>query len=292
MSSCKVTSLKTISTVYISKLKGIYENLAIEEWLFRNHNLETEGDLLLLWTNNPAVVIGRHQNPFLEANVPFLEKEKINLARRHSGGGTVFHGFGNLNISLLTSHKDHCRPRNLNWIADTLNSALNTKVIATKRDDLIFSDERKISGTAARIARNRAYHHLTLLISEDLELLRQSLKSPWKDMIETNATRSVPAKHVGQLSQEVPGITIEEVQMLLIESFVKKFQKSKCLMIEDFDEASFPGINSKLSELVSWEWIIAKTPKFTFKETVKVEQGKITASGNPNFRVGEKFVVS
>ena len=53
-------------------------------------------------------------------------------------------------------------------------------MIATKRDDLIFPDERKISGTAARIARNRAYHHLTLLIAEDLDILRQSLKSPWK----------------------------------------------------------------------------------------------------------------
>lgn len=54
------------------------------------------------------------------------------------------------------------------------------QIIATKRDDLTFPDERKISGTAARIARNRAYHHLTLLIDEDLTVLRKSLQSPIK----------------------------------------------------------------------------------------------------------------
>ena len=50
MSSCKVNTLKTVSTVYTSKLKSVYENLALEEWLFRNHDLQKFGDLLLVWT--------------------------------------------------------------------------------------------------------------------------------------------------------------------------------------------------------------------------------------------------
>jgi lipoyltransferase 1 len=37
--------------------------------------------LLLLWRNDPCVVIGRHQNPWTEANVPFLRKSAISLAR-------------------------------------------------------------------------------------------------------------------------------------------------------------------------------------------------------------------
>lgn len=76
----------------------------------------------------PTVVVGRHQNPFLEGNMSFLKEKAIDLARRHSGGGTVFHGFGNLNISILTSQKDHCRPKNLQWIAKILNETFKTEV--------------------------------------------------------------------------------------------------------------------------------------------------------------------
>uniref|UniRef100_A0AC34QN83 BPL/LPL catalytic domain-containing protein n=1 Tax=Panagrolaimus sp. JU765 TaxID=591449 RepID=A0AC34QN83_9BILA len=291
MLKCQSGNSKKLCTIYWSSLKRIYENLALEEWLFRNHDLESGGDLILFWSNMPTVVVGRHQNPFLEANVPFLKEKRIDLARRHSGGGTVFHGLGNLNVSILTSQKDHCRPRNLQWIATTLNETFRTEVIATKRDDLIFPDERKISGTAARIARNRAYHHLTLLIDEDLTLLRKSLQSPFKDLIETNATKSVPAKHVGQLSQEIPGITVEKVQNLLIESFAKNFYESKRVKVDHLNDRLYPGIAANLSELLSWEWIWAKTPKFVFNKTVRVENGIVVDCESSKFKVGEKFSV-
>ncbi|KIH51913.1 hypothetical protein ANCDUO_17991 [Ancylostoma duodenale] len=60
------------------------------EYLLRHHDLKNDGDAMLLWSNKPAVVIGRHQNPWLEANIPFLREYGIDLARRHSGGGTGF----------------------------------------------------------------------------------------------------------------------------------------------------------------------------------------------------------
>lgn len=39
----------------------------------------------------------------------------------------------------------------------------------------------------------------------------------------TNATRSIPAPAVGYLAQEIPDITVEEVQNVLIESFKKQY---------------------------------------------------------------------
>uniref|UniRef100_A0A914R1Z1 BPL/LPL catalytic domain-containing protein n=1 Tax=Parascaris equorum TaxID=6256 RepID=A0A914R1Z1_PAREQ len=48
------------------------------------------------------------------------------------------------------------------------------QVIPNKRDDLwLQPGERKVSGTAARIANGRAYHHMTLLMGLKFEWTRQ-----------------------------------------------------------------------------------------------------------------------
>lgn len=53
-------------------------------------------------------------------------------------------------------------------------------MIPNKRDDLwLQPGERKVSGTAARIAHGRAYHHMSLLVNVDLSVLKESLKSPF-----------------------------------------------------------------------------------------------------------------
>lgn len=100
-----------LAKIYVSFTTCIFKNLAFEEYLLRHHDLENDGDAMLLWrlvpfllmvipmlsvfySNKPAVVIGRHQNPWLEANIPFLREYGIDLARRHSGGGTVYHDQG------------------------------------------------------------------------------------------------------------------------------------------------------------------------------------------------------
>ncbi|RCN34467.1 WD domain, G-beta repeat protein [Ancylostoma caninum] len=89
-----------LGKIYVSLSTCIFKNLAFEEYLLRHHDLENEGDALLLWSNKPAVVIGRHQNPWLEANIPFLREYGIDLARRHSGGGTVYHDQGGFQADL------------------------------------------------------------------------------------------------------------------------------------------------------------------------------------------------
>lgn len=49
---------------------------------------------LFLWQNEPAVVIGRFQNPWLETDSAQLRNHNVKLARRVSGGGTVYHDQG------------------------------------------------------------------------------------------------------------------------------------------------------------------------------------------------------
>lgn len=72
----------------------IFTNLAFEEHLFTKVFPKSTIPILLLWQNHPTVVIGRFQNPWLETNVKFARDNDINIARRISGGGTVYHDLG------------------------------------------------------------------------------------------------------------------------------------------------------------------------------------------------------
>jgi lipoyltransferase 1 len=42
--------------VFVSKSTNIFENLAIEDWLYKNFDFETQS-LLFMWVNTPWLVI-------------------------------------------------------------------------------------------------------------------------------------------------------------------------------------------------------------------------------------------
>lgn len=49
-------------SVFISQSSDVFTNLALEDWLYKNFDFSRH-HVLLLWANDPCVVIGRHQNP-------------------------------------------------------------------------------------------------------------------------------------------------------------------------------------------------------------------------------------
>uniref|UniRef100_A0A914CZB0 BPL/LPL catalytic domain-containing protein n=1 Tax=Acrobeloides nanus TaxID=290746 RepID=A0A914CZB0_9BILA len=203
----------------------------------------------------------------------------------------------NLNISILTTHKNHNRRFNLDLIADSLNANLGTQIIRNVRDDLLLEPgSRKISGTAARISHGRAYHHFTLLVDVCKYRLSQALKSPNKAMISTNATLSVPAKAVGFIKEEVEDIQIDRIEQVLIDAFQSKCDDVVLSPIESISNRTFDGVEENLKLLQSWEWIYGKSPKFSFmpnmgqeQEVVEVENGVIIQSSSPNFLLGDHF---
>lgn len=130
-------------SVFISQSQDVYTNLALEDWLYKNNDF-AHHQILMLWQNSPCVVIGRHQNPWEEVNFGSLQDRGICLARRSSGGGTVYHDIGNLNLTFFTSKKHYDRKYNLELITRAVFKEYGLELTVTPKFD-ILCQENKVS---------------------------------------------------------------------------------------------------------------------------------------------------
>jgi lipoyltransferase 1 len=128
-------------SVFISQSYDIFTNLAIEDWIYRNYDLKSH-HILMLWINNPCVVIGRHQNPFSETNVCQLKAAGIELARRNSGGGTVYHDRNNLNCTFFTPRDRYDRKYNLSLITRAIYREYGIDTEISDRDDILLHGKK------------------------------------------------------------------------------------------------------------------------------------------------------
>lgn len=197
--------------IYISTSLDPFVNLAIEHHLFETSQIPA----LLLYQNHNCVIIGRAQNPWIECAMHFLEVQSIPLVRRQSGGGTVFHDLGNLNFTFFAEKEDYDKSKNLLSIMLALNT-LGLNIQMNERHDLLLHN-KKISGSAFRETRDRAFHHATLLINSDLALLRQALKVPALN-IQSKGVASVKSS-VTSLAEALPGITPHAVIEIICQYF-------------------------------------------------------------------------
>ena len=154
-------------------------NLAAEEYLFA----ERPDDLLFLYVNEPSVIIGCNQAIRNEVDLEFCAQNEIQLVRRLSGGGAVFHDLGNLNFCFITNNTKTDSSLNADFLQPMVEvlTDLGIPVEIGKRKDLWLPGGFKISGTASHIGKNRELHHGTLLYDTNLEMLESSLSSKNKD---------------------------------------------------------------------------------------------------------------
>ncbi|XP_076298922.1 lipoyltransferase 1 isoform X2 [Lasioglossum baleicum] len=259
-------------SVFISQSTDVFTNLALEDWFYRNDNF-TNHHMLLLWRNNPCVVIGRHQNPWIEHNAQIAEKRGIALARRNSGGGTVYHDTGNLNLTFFTPRERYERKYNLGIITRALYREWGVKADINQREDIVVEGNYKVSGTAAKLGRPNAYHHCTLLVNVNKSALSLALDTK-QDGIETNATVSTrsPVKNLIDVNSHI-------CMDKLIDAIGWEYLRTKPLVLEDGGhdfiqqqkgfqfinptEDWFPGLDELVSEFRSWDWNYGKTPKFS-----------------------------
>lgn len=162
-------------------------NLAAEEYLFSR-----AGEAyLLLYLNDPSVIIGSNQAVMNEVDPDYCIDQNIRIIRRMSGGGAVYHDQGNINFSFVRDKTDApLSARFLDPVVEVLHR-LEIPVEVRKRKDL-WLNGCKITGTASHVSRNRELHHGTLLYDTDLEVLQRALTADNRSLIK-KATASVPS---------------------------------------------------------------------------------------------------
>lgn len=81
-----------------------YFNLALEQYVF--DCLDRSHSYFMLWQNDNAVIVGKHQNTIAEINETFVRDHGIKVVRRLSGGGAVYHDMGNINFTFIVDRDD------------------------------------------------------------------------------------------------------------------------------------------------------------------------------------------
>lgn len=225
-----------------------YYNLALEEYLLLHH---TKGSLVMLWQNENTIVIGRHQNALEEINREYVSGHGINVIRRMTGGGAVYHDLGNLNYSFITDHKEGGDMRRFTDVVVRALRSLGVDAEFGGRND-ILAGGKKVSGTAERICGGRILFHGCLLYDADLSRLSESLKVRSEKFI-SKSVKSVRSR-VGNLKDHLGGMELEEFKAYLVREFLKD-REYQMLTPGELGEESRRQIEKlKNEKYASWEW--------------------------------------
>lgn len=258
-------------SILVSTSNDILDNLCLEEWFNRHYDFSQSNEfLLILWHNHPAVVVGRHQNIWSEVSVDYCRTSGIDIVRRNSGGGTVYHDLENLNLSFLTSKKQYDRKRNLNLLGQVLQRRFGIATEISPREDLIISGTgEKVSGTASKLTFNNSYHHCTLLVDVNRSALRSSLRKEAIPGFTSNATKSVPSP-VLNLRTLNSSLSIDSlVHELSLHLPFLTHCPAPIHLVDPTDSSLFADISNIRSQFTSWSWIYGKSPKFSITTTLQ-----------------------
>lgn len=168
-------------------------NQSLDNYLINDLRLKGHG--LICYINQPSVIIGVNQNAYAEINLPYLKKHNIELVRRSSGGGAVYHDFGNIvfeNIVVgdMTGFGD------FHFIGDPVVDALHdlgvSSAAVSGRNDMTI-DGKKFSGMAIVKGDDSFAAGGTLMYDLNMEAANEVL-TPEKDKLASKGVKSVDAR--------------------------------------------------------------------------------------------------
>ncbi|KAH9179535.1 Lipoyltransferase and lipoate-protein ligase [Lactarius sanguifluus] len=246
-------------SIYVSQSSDPYFNLTFEDWLFKEK--PTHEPLLFIYRDRPCVIIGRNQNPWKEVNFPELHRANVPFIRRRSGGGTVYHDIGNTNFSIHLPRSSFDRNVTAELVLRAVRS-LNIDARVNERNDVCVG-HYKVSGSAYKIVKDRAYHHGTMLISSQLGTLGDVLHVS-KDSMVTRGVASVrsPVRNLREFS---PTVTHDTFVKAMVQAFREEYHvKEPVQYVQASDTTDSPYIQNGIAELHDWGWAFGQTPEFTY----------------------------
>lgn len=254
--------------------EGVHDphlNLALEEYALRNFNHGQ--DYLLFYINKPSIIIGRHQNTLEEINHEYVEENDIKVVRRISGGGAVYHDFGNLSFSFITNY-DRESLNNFRKFTKPVIKVLNKMGVPAElkgRNDIVVGD-KKVSGNAQFSTVKRMFSHGTLLLDSNMGEVFNALNVKMSK-IKSKGHKSAKSR-VANISEFLD-------EKMDIDTFRSKVLEG---LYEDRDDFETYHLTDEEWEAVhklkeekydQWDWNYGKSPKFNIQREKRFEVGEI-----------------
>ncbi|MDT2756392.1 lipoate--protein ligase [Enterococcus asini] len=266
-------------------------NLAIETFLLKEMPLDEP--ILLFYINEPSIIIGRNQNTIEEINQDYVEEKGIHVVRRLSGGGAVYHDFGNLNFSFIMPD-DGNSFRDFEKLTKPIVKALQelgvTGAQLKGRNDLVINDQ-KFSGNAMYATEGRMFAHGTIMFDSDINEVVNALKVR-ADKIQSKGIKSIRSRVTNVkpfLPKDKQEMTTKDFRQAIL---LKIFGVDSVDQVKTYEltETDWEKINQISEEYYrNWDWNYGKSPDFDIEKRhrfpigsievrLKVQAGKITAA--------------
>lgn len=260
----------------VNKSNNPAYNIALEAYAFRE--LFSEDEIFILWINEPAIIIGKHQNTIQEINKEYIDAHGIHVARRLSGGGAVYHDLNNLNYTIISNKseegafdfKTFSQP-----VIETL-ADLGVKAEFTGRNDLEING-KKFCGNAQAYYKGRMMHHGCLLFDVDMTVLGDALKVS-KDKIESKGIKSVRARVTNILDELPEKITVNEFSDKILAKMKETYPDMTEYILSEDELAKIQ--KSADEQFGNWDWVYGKAPEYTIERNVRYPAGKINTFAN------------
>lgn len=244
-------------------------NMAFDEFCLES--LPIDEPVFFLWQNRPSVIVGYNQEVNTEVNLQYLKENDITLARRVTGGGAVYHDFGNLNYTIVGRSEDLERdyPEYASLMMKALQ-AMGIPATLSGRNDILV-DGKKVSGFAKRVCKNRLMVHGTLMFQVDVNVLTKVL-NPSASKLQSKGIASVRSR-VANLCDYLPEITDIQIFKNHLEAILSRNYEDKEYLLSDEDLANIQQLANEKFSL--WEWNYGHSPKATLTHTARLACGTV-----------------
>lgn len=216
-----------------------FMNMAIDEAIMKARIENHVQNTLRFYCWKPSVVsIGRFQNIENEVQLDNCREYGVDVVRRITGGGTVYHDAEDeITYSVVANKKDLGTPDITAVYAKIyagLAEAVNTLGLTTdfnkgnvKTCPNLMVNGKKISGSAQSHKKDVVLQHGTLLVDVDLKKMFTFLRVPWaRTCMEVVG---VAERKITSIKKELGRhVSVEEVK----EALVKGFQKALNMKLE------------------------------------------------------------
>ncbi|NLO45226.1 MAG: lipoate--protein ligase [Clostridiales bacterium] len=245
-------------------------NLAAEEHFLRGRR----ENFIMLWRNEPSIIIGRNQNAYAELDINFVRENGVTVIRRLTGGGAVFHDLGNINFTFIKNGQDGMADfkEYLEPVVGYLR-LIGLDAEFSGRNDILVGG-MKVSGSAQTNCRGRVMLHGTLLFDASLETLARAL-SPNPLKLSAKGIKSVKSRVTNIRPHLAADMSVTE----FADGLSKHLTESEhCVRYELSDRDEDAVAQLAADKYDTFLWNFGGAPPYSVEKSAMTGGGLVTAA--------------